>query len=140
MKKSKLRTLPLILALLLIFLCACGEQAAVVYDMGPSELYSQRQVRAAMEKAERSFEMGLGSQGCVLLGVSYDEENTLREITGRMGNQYGDKDVIVVTIDFRVNEEGGPITLEPGQTYTNYKYTMTRNFFGQWVVENAGYA
>lgn len=130
----------LILALGLLLLCACGKQAAVVYNAGSSELYSEQQVRAAMEKAERSFEKSLGNRGCVLLSVSYEEEDTLREITGRTGNKYGDKDVVVVSIDFYVGEEYGLGPLMPGQTYTNYKYTMTRNFFGQWVIQDGGYA
>lgn len=130
-----------IFVLLLAFLlCACGRNG-VPREIEDSSLFREREIQAAMDVVERKFKGGLGAQGCTILSLSYEEEVTERERKNeKRDDRYPGRDLIVILIDFHVDEKGGHVTLEPGQVYTNYKCTLTRNFFGQWVARESGYA
>lgn len=125
--------------LLALLLCACGGESAVVYKIDDSQLFTEKEIRAAMDEVKSQFDQNLGKQGCVLLSLSYEEEATQKEMK-LSGGKYEGQEIIVVVSDFYVGEEYGLGPLTPGQTYKNYTWILTRNLLGQWTVQDGGYA
>lgn len=130
---------PVIFALLLVFLlCGCG-QSAVPREAEDSQLFTQREIRAAMDAAERLFERQFGRHDCTLLSMSYDENVTERE--QKSSSSRKEDDVIVILVDFHTGEGYDlPGALSPGQTYKNYHIVLSRGFFGTWLTRGSGFA
>ena len=98
------------------------------------ERFSKREVAAAMDEVEQFFRKEY--DGCKLLRLEYDEEKTLKEAYAWSEN-YG-AEAIVLESDFQVDDSGRTVTLEPGETYRNYNWILTKTAFG-WELRTWGY-
>ena len=87
-----------------------------------------------MDEVERFFRREY--DGCKLLRLEYDEEKTLEEAYAWSENY--DAEAIVLESDFSVDDSGRTVTLEPGETYRNYEWILTRTAFG-WELRTWGY-
>ncbi len=126
----------LVLAFAFVFLCACGA-AGPAMNLGESDLYSEKEIRAAVNVVIDRFE---DSKDLTLLRVKYDESYTLREMKYRK-EHYGEETVIVLLTDIYVNLDAmavGPFY--PGQTSKDYQFVLTQDKLGRWNIQDSGYA
>jgi len=134
---KKVIALSLLLALLL---CGCsrggGEVDGAHLNIGPSQLYGEGEVRAAMRVVMDEFKKMEGA--CTLRELSYDEEASSKA-ADEWARQYHADEAIVIGSVFDVAEENGPITLEPGSTH-KWSWVLTRNGRGGWTLQTYGYA
>ena len=132
------RTLSLVL-LLALLLCGCGgkgDVSDVQMNIGPSKLYGEGEIRAAMGVVVEFF--GKNFDNCALYELSYDEEFSAKHAEAEAA-QYGADDAIVLKSVFEVGAEGSNGSLEPGSTHY-YTWTLTRSGDGMWNLRNWGYA
>lgn len=125
----------LLLAFVLVFLCACGAAEPVV-TLGGSELYTEKEIRAAIDVVADY----VGDwEDRTLLRVKYDEDYTLREMKYRR-EHYGEETVIVLLADIHAGLGAmavGPFY--PGQTCTDYQFILTMDHRGHWNIQDMGY-
>ena len=126
--------LTVLLCGLLLAGCGGGDVSEVGRSIGTCERFSKREVAAAMDEVERFFRKEY--DGCKLLRLEYDEEKTLKEAIDWSEN-YG-AEAIVLESDFYVDDSGRTVTLEPGETYRNYEWILTKTAFG-WELRTWGY-
>ena len=120
--------------ILLLAGCGGGDVSEVGRRIGVCERFSEREIAAAMDEVERFFRKEY--DGCKLLRLEYDEEKTLEEARDWSEN-YG-AEAIVLESDFYVDDSGRTVTLEPGETYRNYNWILTKTMFG-WELRTWGY-
>lgn len=132
------RLIALVLALLL--LCGCGAGGGEVdgahLNIGPSKLYGEGEIRAAMRVVMDEFKKMEGA--CTLRELSYSEELNLKQGEDWAAQYHADQAIVLGSV-FDVAEEGGPITLEPGSTH-KWSWVLTRNGKGSWTLQTYGYA
>ena len=128
------RFLALVLSVLLLTACGGGDVRTVARHIGRCEQYSKAQISDAMDEVEKFFHAEF--DGCKLLRLSYDEEQTLEEAKG-WTEQCG-AEAIVLYSDFSVDESGGDGSLNPGDTYRNWKWILKQTKVG-WKLETWGY-
>ena len=133
MKKCRWIALCLLLALLLTA-CGGGDVRNVERRIGRCEQYSEKQINDAMDEVEKFFKAEF--DGCKLLRLEYDEEKTLEEAR-EWSTQCG-ADAIVLVSDFSVDGSGGDGSLNPGETYRNWKWILKKSTVG-WKLETWGY-
>ncbi len=133
MKKCRMLVLWLVCALVLTA-CGGGDVSEVGRHIGTCERFSEREIAAAMDEVESFFRKEY--DGCKLLRLEYDEEKTLEEAIDWSEN-YG-AEAIVLLSDFYVDDSGRAVTLEPGETYRNYNWILTKTVFG-WKLKTWGY-
>lgn len=126
--------LTVLLCILLLAGCGGGDVSEVGRRIGTCDRFSKREVAAAMDEVERFFRKEY--DGCKLLRLEYDEEKTLKEAYAWSEN-YG-AEAIVLESDFSVDDSGRTVTLEPGETYRNYEWILTKTAFG-WELRTWGY-
>ena len=126
--------LTVLLCVLLLTGCGGGDVSEVGRNIGACERFSKREIAAAMDEEERFFSREY--DGCKLLRLEYDEEKTLEEAYAWSENY--DAEAIVLESDFSVDDSGRTVTLEPGETYRNYEWILTRTAFG-WELRTWGY-
>ena len=102
---------------------------------GESSLYTNWQVRTAMNAAIRKFQWNY--KDCKLLRIAYDEEETLKEREYQMERNGRDR-VIVFVSDFHVGSHG-ETCFNLNETYRNWKWILEKSAFG-WKVIGSGYA
>ena len=108
----------LILTLLMLFLCACGGKVDdAELTIGTSFLYSEKEIRSAMDVVMDQFERGFES--CKLLTLSYDEESSVKE-ADHWAEQYEADEAIVLESSFYVIGSKNP-TLNPNSTYRGWQ-------------------
>lgn len=130
------RILCLILALLVLALCACRAENTEI-KIGESELYTREEIMAAAKVVVNAYN---GSEDLTLLRVEYDEDLTLREMESRK-KHYGDETVIVLRGDIYVGVNAMAVgAFVPGRTSTDYQFILTRDNFGRWTIRDSGYA
>lgn len=126
--------LMVLLCLLLLAGCGGGDVSEVGRHIGVCERFSKREVAAAMDEVERFFRKEY--DGCKLLRLEYDEEKTLKEAYAWSENYCAE--ALVLQSDFYVDDSGRTVTLEPGETYRNYEWILTKSALG-WKLETWGY-
>ena len=123
--------------LLCLLLTACGGgRVKAMPVIGPSELYTEAEIEDAMEIVLRYFENEF--DGCTLTRLEYDEERVREEMVG-WAEQYDAGQAIVLLSDFDVDASGGDGSLNPNDTYRNWKWILTRTGNGKWVLQTWGY-
>ena len=131
----KIRTVvSLLLCLVLLTACGVGDVSETARRIGKCERFSKQEAAAAMDEVERFLRREY--DGCKLLRLEYDEEKTLEEAIDWSEN-YG-AEAIVLESDFYVDDSGRTVTLEPGETYRNYEWILTKTAFG-WELRTWGY-
>ena len=133
MKAMKILAL-LLLCLMLLTACGGGDVRSVDRRIGSSRLYSEKQISNAMDEVEKFFRAEF--DGCKLLRLEYDEEKT-REEALEWSEQCG-AETIVLYSDFSVDSTGGDGSLNPGETYRNWKWILKETALG-WKLETWGY-
>lgn len=130
------RQVILIVLILSVLLTACGggDVSTTGRQIRESERYSKSEIADAMDVVEEHFKKHF--DGCKLHTIVYDEEATARKTELAM-EQYGENTIVLLT-DFYV-EDAGDGSLNPGQTYTDYEWTLVKTFFG-WELKDGGYA
>ena len=133
MKKIKVFLL-LVLCTALLTACGGGDVRAVDRWIVNCERYSERQISNAMDEVEKFFRAEFDD--CKLLRLEYDEEKTRGEARG-WSEQCG-AETIVLYSDFSVDSSGGDGSLNPGETYRNWKWILKETAVG-WKLETWGY-
>lgn len=123
-----------LLMVLLLTACGGGDVSEVGRRIGVCECFSEREIAAAMDEVERFFRRDY--DGCKLLRLEYDEEKT-RQKAYQWSENYN-AEAIVLQSDFSVDDSGRTVTLEPGETYRNYEWILTKTVFG-WELRTWGY-
>ena len=112
-----------------------GDVRDVERQATANTLYTDADVEAAMDLVVKTFSQGF--EGCKLLTVAYDEEETQKEIE-RQRQRHGDLRLMVLVSSFRAGEdaEGG---FERNMTYTGWKWILQDGDDG-WKMISWGYA
>lgn len=133
--KKQICVLAVVLAFVLLFSgCAVGNVIGVKKVVGDSELYSEAEIRSAMNVVIRRFAVEFG--GCTLKELAYDEERTAKETEWNEENDES-KDVIILTSTIYVGEGEGSLT--PNTTYDGWSWELTRTDIGGWKLVNWGF-
>ena len=123
-------------------LTACGQKTSggdvsvVDLEPGMSALYSQEDIYAAMDEVLEHFAEEF--PGCVLTNLVYDEEYSLKQAK-EWADQYGDEQALVFLSSFDVGEDGASGSLEPGETYRDWQWILTRDKGEDWELQTWGY-
>lgn len=122
---------------LALFLCGCGGDVSQCgRTRGPSEQYNQREIDLAMDVVEKHFRREFG--GCTLLVMKFFESEN-GEKAAQWAANCGTDEAIVILGDFSVDEDYKKGNLEPGETYRNFRWVLTRNEGEEWVLQICGY-
>ena len=97
-------------------------------------LYSQKDVDAAVETAQKSFRREF--RGCTLEQISYDEDLNIAR-AAELARQYPADEAIILCATFRTS---GRVSgkLLPSTSYRDVEWILTRNAGGQWTVREWG--
>lgn len=128
------RMIALILCVLLLAGCGGGDVSHVERVVGASEVYTEAEIKSAMNKVKGFFMSEF--EGCTLTELRYDEE----KVGARQkawAEDYG-AEVIVLLATFDVDESGGDGSLNPNSTYTKYQWILAKTLFG-WEIRDWGY-
>jgi len=126
----------LALAAVLLVLCACGAKSDVQYHIGESKLYTEEELKEAVQAAEDCFTENF--KGCTLTEITYDEALSLQTAAG-WAEQYEAEEAVVLTSAFRTDSAGGDGSLEPDATYEEWQWILVRSSGEAWTVKTWGY-
>lgn len=116
--------------------CARGDVSKVRVNGQLSVIYTDWEISKAVDVAVRYFEKEF--DGCTLLEIGYVGDQDGKEFIER-ANQYGVDEVIILVSSFAVGPEGGDGSLNPNDTYRNWKWILGRTNGGQWKHLDHGY-
>ena len=117
--------------------CARGDVSKVRVNGQLSVIYTDWEISKAVDVAVRYFEKEF--DGCTLLEIGYVGDQDGKEFIER-ANQYGVDEVIILVSSFAVGPEGGDGSLNPNDTYRNWKWILGRTNGGQWRHLDHGYS
>ena len=118
--------------LLLFSLCGCGNVLFVKKEVVPSEIYTEKEIKAAEKVAISYFFKEF--DGCSLVSIRYAGDETQKEHASR----YGADEAIVLLSDF-YSGSGGDGSLNPNDLYTDWQWILVRNKGGKWRHADHGY-
>ena len=116
--------------------CARGDVSKVRVNGQLSNIYTDWEISKAVDVAVRYFEKEF--DGCTLLEIGYVGDQDGKAFIER-ANQYGVDEVIILVSSFAVGPEGGDGSLNPNDTYRNWKWILGRTNGGQWKHLDHGY-
>ena len=116
--------------------CASGDVSKVRVNGQLSNIYTDWEISRAVDVAVRYFEKEF--DGCTLLEIGYVGDQDGKAFIER-ANQYGVDEVIILVSSFAVGPEGGDGSLNPNDTYRNWKWILGRTNGGQWRHLDHGY-
>lgn len=132
------RLLYLVLAAMLaLSLTGCGRISSTVeITCDTSQRYSTAEIHDAMDVVRAYFRRHF--DGCTMTAIGYigDEKQKMME---EYALQYGVDEVIVLVTDFATGPSGGDGSLNPDNTYRNYKWILLRDQDGSWSHADHGY-
>lgn len=127
-----------ILCLTLFALTACG--GGDVDEVGvlevESELYTSAEIADGINVTLEYFKKNF--DGCKLRELQYigdEKNNDYLDFATRNGAD----EVLVFTSTFDVDESGGDGSLNPNDTYKNWKWILVRRSGGEWEHVDHGY-
>lgn len=127
-----------IVLLLALLLCGCGGDGnGVEYNIGPSKLFGAGEIRAAMDAVVAAYEKEDAAFDLLLL--SYEDEEFFSRIAETEAKNYGADEAIVLRSTIHTHEDFVG-SLDPDQTYRDFRWTLTRNGDGPWELRSAGFA
>ncbi|PFH82563.1 hypothetical protein [Bacillus sp. AFS088145] len=113
----------------------------VKVKIGQLNQFTKDEIKAAVRTVKEKFK---GYKGCTLTDLWYSEKDSLAITKDYMNNGggyetvVGDKNVIVLLSNFKVDSSGGDGSWKPNSTQTRYTWTLIRNNEkGKWRVEQA---
>ena len=129
---------PLALVVLLaLSLTGCGRISSTVeITCDTSQRYSTAEIHDAMDVVRTYFRRHF--DGCTMTAIGYigDEKQKMME---EYALQYDVDEVIVLVTDFATGPSGGDGSLNPDNTYRNYKWILLRDQDGSWSHADHGY-
>ena len=134
--KKLLTGLLLCIAIFSCTVCGGGDVREVGIREVESEIYTFAEIGDGIDEVLDYFKKSF--DGCTLRELQYigDEENlSYRDFALRNGYD----DVLVLTSTFDVDESGGDGSLNPNDTYKNWKWILVRGSDGQWKHLDHGY-
>lgn len=126
----------LLCAAVLLALAACGSVKNVQVTEISSELYSQKDIDAAIRVIKRDFRRKW--DGCTLTGIAYAGDDVSQDHT-QWAERNGADEVLVLTSTFDVAEKGASPSLNPGSTYARWMWILVRSDGGAWRHVDHGY-
>ena len=128
----------IILCLTLFALTACGGGDVGVISMGDmsSEVYTPSEINSGINTVVDYFRKEF--KGCSLKELAYigdEKNNDYLDFAARNGAE----EVLVFTSTFDVDESGGDGSLNPNDTYRNWKWILVRTEDGKWEHVDHGY-
>ena len=130
---------PVILAMIIsIVLSGCrnGDVSNVETIIGPSAVYTQAELEAAVEVVITHFQKNF--EGCTLTQIVYEEALSDRSARG-WAEQYEADQAIVLLSAFDVDSSGGDGSLNPNSTYKGWNWILVRDTGGRWRHVDHGY-
>ena len=131
------KAVTLLLSALLVFsLVGCGKISSNMYiSNDSSDHYTAVEIHDAFDVAMDYFRREF--RGCTMTAIGYigDEKWDMVEDYGK---QYG-APVIVLVSEFTTGKQGGDGSLNPNETYRNYKWILVRGEDGRWSHADHGY-
>ena len=100
-----------------------------------SMLYTDEEIQMGMDIAIQAFSEGF--DGCKLLTIAYDEEETLAE-TQRRGEEDGERKILVLVSSFFAGKNA-EACFNPNMVYTGWKWILQDSGDG-WEMIGSGYA
>ncbi|MBQ8528021.1 MAG: hypothetical protein IJ429_06060 [Lachnospiraceae bacterium] len=137
--KNKLFTMAAMVAMVATVLVGCGPQTAgivapitqtEVQETGDSSDFADAKQMAADFFAE-NFE------GCIMNTLEYDDTYSDEEYA-QIAASYGADEAVIFTSSFYVPQDCENMTLNPGMTYEDYTYTLTRSEGQDWIIQTCG--
>jgi len=101
-----------------------------------SELYSDADIEAAIDEALSYFKKEFS--GCTLTEITYIGDDKLDDYQEFAARYHADE-VIVLVSAFDVDASGGDGSLNPNETYRNWKWILVRNYGTDWQHVDHGY-
>ena len=128
----------ILLCLMLLMLTACGGGDVGVISMGDmsSEVYTPSEINSGIGTVLDYFRKEF--KGCSLKELAYigdEKNNDYLDFATRNGAD----EVLVFTSTFDVDESGGDGSLNPNDTYRNWKWILVRTEDGKWEHVDHGY-
>lgn len=133
---KKLVTL-LLAVLLVLSLTGCSRiSSSVEITCDTSRHYSTAEIHDAMDVVKTYFRRHF--DGCTMTALGYigDEKKAYMD---SFAKQYGVDEVIVLVSEFETGPFGGDGSLNPNDTYGNYKWILLREKDGGWSHADHGY-
>lgn len=146
-KKKSIVALSVIIVLFIVLLCVLlipnkfinlktlhhGDVSNVQVIEKDSSLYSQDDIRSAMEIVKNDFEKDW--KGCTLTEIRYAGDEESREESESRGSETM---VLYSTIETDRNAKNS--SMNSPYTYTDFKWILTKDDNGNWVHVDHGYA
>lgn len=133
------KTVILFLILILIFSfvgCRRGNVRYLETTIGDSDIYTREDIEKAIDVVSKFFQKEF--EGCTLRTMEYNEPETIRRAK-EWAEQYDAEEAIVLISSFYVAPNGGDGSLNPGSTYENWQWILTRNSGEAWTLQTWGY-
>lgn len=131
-----------VIAILMMVLCvmglsACGGNVKNVQVTDySSEIYSNSEIQEAIDVTIDYFKKEFS--GCTLTEITYYGDDKLADFQ-EFAERNNAIEVIVLVSTFNVDESGGDGSLNPNDTYKNWKWILVRNEGGKWKHVDHGY-
>ena len=130
-----------IIILMIVFcimgLSACGGNVKnVQITEYSSNIYSNSEIGEAIEVTLEYFKKEF--DGCTLTEISYYGDDKLLDFQD-FAERNNATEVIVFVSTFDVDESGGDGSLNPNDTYKNWKWILVRSEGGKWKHVDHGY-
>ena len=129
---KRLMSLVLLILTLTLLFTACGKVSGAEETIGPSAIYTEREIQSAMDVVKRQFASGF--EGCTLLNLRYDEETSLKS-ADEWAEQYEAEEAIVLLSDFYVTKNR---TFSSHSIMKNWSWVLVRSG-GGWELKTSGY-
>lgn len=131
------KILPILLAALLLLTGCGGNISNVKKTIGESDIFTRQEIEAAMDAAISYFAKEF--RGCTLTEIIYSDSAN-GDAAAEWAQQYGADEGIILISTFEVSESGADGSLNPGSTYHNWKWILTRNDGEYWKLQTWGYS
>ena len=130
------------IAILMMVLCVIGLSACsgnvknVKITDYSSEIYSNSEIQEAIDVTIDYFKKKFS--GCTLTEITYYGDDKLADFQ-EFVERNNATEVIVLVSTFDVDESGGDGSLNPNDTYKNWKWILVRSEGGKWKHVDHGY-
>ena len=136
MKRIALFALLLITALLLGGCTNHGNVNHVLKTVGESEVYTEDEIRDAMDIVINHFRREF--EGCTLIQLYFDED-TPDQYSPSRAQQYNADEAIILISSFETGPESAGMGLNDNDTYNGFSWILTRSKGGSWTLQSWGY-
>lgn len=127
----------LMMVLCVMGLSACGGNVKNVQVTDySSEIYSNAEIQEAIDVTIDYFKKEFS--GCTLTEITYYGDDKISDYQ-EFAERNNATEVIVLVSTFDVDESGGDGSLNPNDTYKNWKWILVRSEGGKWKHVDHGY-